>query len=439
MSQVSRRNVAYHDTSARPAGAGVATGPGPLRVGVVVSEFPALSETFVLRQVIGLIERGHDVTVLADRPRDDPLTHPDFERYNLHAHCRYIGMPAGHGERLLAAVRRGLHHLPRHPLVLLRALNLFRYGRDALSLRLLFWAIMMLEQDRYDVLHCHFGPLGELMAVLRAIGAVEGRLATTFHGADLTACVRERPDRYRRLMREGDLFLPISDYLARRLTTLGAPPKRIAVHRMGVDLNRFAGYPRLPRHDGPLRLLTVGRLIDKKGIADGLRAVALARQNGARLCYTIIGDGPLRPDLERLTADLGIEDIVRFHGWQVHDAVINALYCNDVLLAPSITAPDGDQEGIPVTLMEAMAAGMAVVSTRHSGIPELVQDGTSGLLAPECDPYALAAALRRLAALPELASEMGQAGRARVAQAFDADALDDALDSSLRCLAARLA
>jgi len=169
-------------------------------------------------------------------------------------------------------------------------------------------------------------------------------------------------------------------------------------------------------------------------VADGLRAVAAARRRGIELRYTVIGDGPLRGRLEALAGELGIEDSVSFLGWRLQDAIVEALYDHDVLLAPSITAPDGDQEGIPITLMEAMATGMPVVTTRHSGIPELVEDGVSGLLADEGDYAALADALKRISDSPELARSIGRAARLRVSEIHDADALDEQLDRRLRTL-----
>ncbi len=405
-----------------------------MRIAIFVSEFPALSETFVMRQVVGLIERGHDVTVFADRPRGESMTHTDFERHGLAERTRYLAMPSNRVLRVLLAFGHLMMVGPRRTPALLRSLNVFRHGRDAASLRLFFWAVRLLGQPRFDVLHCHFGPVGGMVETLRDIGAVQGRLATTFHGADLTACLRDRPERYRDLVRSGDLFLPISDYLRQRLLALGCQPSRLAVLRMGVDLDRFVERPRSRIATGPLSVLTVGRLVDKKGVADGLRAVAAARRRGIELRYTIIGDGPLRGRLEALAGELAIEDAVSFKGWCLQDAIVEALYEHDVLLAPSITAPDGDQEGIPVTLMEAMATGMPVVTTRHSGIPELVEDGVSGLLADEGDYAALADALKRLSDSPELARSIGRAARLRVSEIHDADALDEQLDRRLRTL-----
>src|SRR3546814_2108270 len=126
---------------------------------------------------------------------------------------------------------------------------------------------------------------------------------------------------YRYLVRDGDRFLPISVYLLQRLLALGCEPARLAVLRMGVDLDRFVERPRSRVDTGPLKVLTIGRLVEKKGVADGLRAIAWARRRGVELRYTVIGDGPLRGRLEALAGGLGLGDAVQFRGWQVQDAI----------------------------------------------------------------------------------------------------------------------
>jgi colanic acid/amylovoran biosynthesis glycosyltransferase len=165
-------------------------------------------------------------------------------------------------------------------------------------------------------------------------------------------------------------------------------------------------------------------MVEKKGIAYGLRAMAEAVGQGLPLVYDIVGDGPLRDDLEQLAKELGIAARVHFHGWQEQTAVAALMDDCDILLAPSVTSVEGDQEGIPVTLMEGMAAGMLVISTYHSGIPELVEPGRSGLLVPERDMPALAAALMSLAKRPEVWSGMSHAARRRVEAAFEVTALN---------------
>lgn len=399
----------------------------PLRVAFFVNEFPALSETFVLNQVIGVMARGHHATVFAIRPRADPFVHPQVAHANIRRIVRYIGAPSGKLVRIFNGGLRLPGALRREPRITIRSIDPFRYGRDAVSLRLFYAAAKLAQEPPFDILHCHFGPIGAMVAVLRDIGAIEGRLITTFHGVDVSAYVREDADRYRMLFSRGDLFMPISDSWGRRLALLGCDPDRIAVHRMGVDLKRLAYQSRKLAANKPLRILTVGRLVEKKGIEILLAALAELRQANIRAHYSIVGDGPLRDSLNLLAKNLGIADHVTFHGWQPHDSVIKLMYEHDVLVAPSITSTDGDQEGIPVTLIEGMASGLPVISTFHSGIPELIHDGISGVLVPERDPDALAAALLRISSQPSDFYEMANRARHIVEREYDLDALNDRL------------
>jgi colanic acid/amylovoran biosynthesis glycosyltransferase len=148
----------------------------------------------------------------------------------------------------------------------------------------------------------------------------------------------------------------------------------------------------------------------------------------------VFGDGALRESLMALTAELGLHEQVLFYGRQGQEAVRDGLAHADVLVAASVTAADGDEEGIPNVLKEAMASGMPVVGTRHAGIPELVEDGISGWLVPERDVAALAAALARLAAEPERWASMGRAGRAKVEREYDIHRLNDRFAGMLETL-----
>lgn len=401
-----------------------------LRIAVFVHEFPTLSETFVLSQITGLIDRGHDVTILANARGTQPHVHPEVAAYRLHDRTRYQDLPPGRWARLLTAGR-----LATRPGAdrrrLLAALNLLRYGREALSLRLYFWTARLAAEAPFDVIHCHFGPMGRTAAFLRCIGALRGRLATTFHGVDMSAYLRAAPRYYRHLFRHGDLFLPISWRWREALLAMGAPADRVAVHRMGIDPSRFPFALRDRRSGTLLRVLTVGRLVEKKGVDLGLAAVAALAARGVAVHYDIVGDGPLRDRLEAQAAALGLGGRVVFHGWQNQAAVARLMAGSDVLLAPSRTDATGDQEGIPVTLMEAMASGLPVVSTRHSGIPELIEHGVSGWLAEEGDVAGLADAVLQLERDPDQALRFGRAARERIAADYDVGRLNARLESLL--------
>jgi colanic acid/amylovoran biosynthesis glycosyltransferase len=231
-------------------------------------------------------------------------------------------------------------------------------------------------------------------------------------------------------------MLPISEHWRRRLLELGCPPEKVRVFRMGVALDTFEFRPR--RAEGaPVSLLSVGRLVEKKGFEFGLRAFAGALHAHPGLRYDIAGDGPLREPLERLARELGLAERVRFHGRLLRSEVEQLRRRANILLAPSVTDGEGDQEGIPVVIMEAMASGIPVISTRHSGIPELVVDGETGLLAPERDAPALVAALDRLLAESELSERLARAARERVAALHDQARLNDELAQLLGEVTAR--
>ncbi|MDE2228384.1 MAG: glycosyltransferase [Alphaproteobacteria bacterium] len=411
-------------------------GERPLRVAVFAHEFPALSETFVLGHITGLIDHGNDVTVFATGPRpDDPSVHADFRRYRLDQRLRYRAMPRSRARRALSASGILLRRRLAPPM--LRALDALRYRRDAASLSLLHWADCLLDQPPFDIIHCHFGQVGRNVAFLREIGAIRGRLVVMFHGVDVTAFLDQNPELYRHLFATGDLFLPVSAHFQRRLVRHGCDPERTKVHHLGVDLARFPYRPRQPRADRPFTVLTIARLVEKKGVVLGLQAVARLARAGVPIRYAVVGDGPLRGVLEAAVRDLGIGAQATFHGWKTQDEIVALMQGVDALLFPSITGANGDQEGSPVVLKEAMATGLPIIASRHAGIDEIVDHGVSGFLVAERDAGGMADALHALLRDPELCARIGAAARSKVAAEFDIDRLNRQLQQYYRSLLER--
>ncbi|MFO8182769.1 MAG: glycosyltransferase [Candidatus Aegiribacteria sp.] len=389
-----------------------------MKIAFIVRSFPALSETFILNQITGLLDLGHSVDIFRTIPTPHGRTHPEVEAYRLLERTGDIFMPADRLRRALGGARILGSGAFRNPGLMLRALNVFRYGRDALSLRNLYLASGF--TDRYDIVHCHYGMLGNIGIMLREMGARTGPIITTFHGFDITTYLRERgEDCYRSLFEKGDLFLPISENWRRKLIGLGCPPERTVVHRMGVDCGHFPFAPRTPKPGEGIRLLSVARFVEKKGLEFAIRAAAALASRGIDLRYTIIGDGELRGELAGLIGDLGAEDSIELAGWKPQDEVLSSMNNAHILLAPSVTASSGDQEGIPVALMEAMAMGLPVVSTFHSGIPELVENGVSGILVPPRDWKALEDALHSLISSPGIWPDMEESARDKVEKEYN--------------------
>jgi colanic acid/amylovoran biosynthesis glycosyltransferase len=168
-------------------------------------------------------------------------------------------------------------------------------------------------------------------------------------------------------------------------------------------------------------------LVEKKGLEYGLRALSLIRSELPMFEWHIVGSGPLRVHLEGLCNHLGLSDVVVFHGEKPREEVQRILERSHVFLAPSVTSSSGEQEGIPVAIMEAMASGLPVVSTDHSGIPELVTSDETGYLVPEKDASALAQMILRLAREPESWAALGRRGRERIERDYDVHRLNDQL------------
>ena len=394
-----------------------------MRVAFLLNRFPLLSETFVLNQITGLIDRGHEVDVYVradDGP--PPKAHPDVERYRLQAtNLWQDGIPDS--ERL-PLLTRTLAAAARSPELARACAAELRPGAVRDALVRLYPVARLLEGGPYDVVHAHYGLNGLWAVDLRRAGAFHAPIVTTFHdGFDLSVFLaRHGRDAYRALFDEGDSILAISDALAAKLRSLGCPRERLAVHPVGVNVRRV-----VPSGKTPLRIVSVARLVEMKGLAYGVRAVAQLLADFPGLVYEIAGDGPLRGDLDRLIGELGAGERIRLLGWRTRDEIDALLAGGGIFLAPSVTDADGAQEGLPTALMEAMAWGLPVVATGYSGTPELVRHGVDGRLTPERDVDAVEAALRELLRDPGARKRMGVAGRARVAERHDIERLNDRL------------
>lgn len=399
-----------------------------MRIAFLVGEvFPILSKTFILNQITGLIDRGHEVDIYASIPDSQQKTHADIVRYQIEKHIYYDRTPKNKFWRLLKTPRLVLTNVWLHPRVILGSLNSIKYGQPAISLILLHQAIVHLNKQPYDIVHCHFGYEGLKSILIRDLGLLSGKLIVTFHGVDMTRYLQEKGDRiYDRLFDQGDLFLPISNHWKHKLVELSCPETKIQVHHMGIDCNSFSYIARQSKSDR-IRLVSVCRLVEKKGIEYAIRAVAKCIKNGYAIDYQIVGDGELRTQLQQLCCELEIDDAVSFLGSQTKSEVIAILNRSDVLLAPSVTARDGDCEGIPVSLMEAMATGLPVISTWHSGIPELIEDGIAGFLVAERDVDGLAARIEYLSQHPESRLQLGIAGAERVREQYNIHELNNRL------------
>jgi colanic acid/amylovoran biosynthesis glycosyltransferase len=393
---------------------------GP-RVIYLVRRFPVRSQTFVTNEIIDHLRAGADIGVVAF---ESPIT-ADFPLRDcdplLRRRVSYLDMPRENGARVMEILRllaRRPSLLPFVPRALLLAA---REGARA-SLGVLLLAMRLADTiSAADVVHCHFGNVGRLAALILRLGGWRAKLVTTFHGYDVSKEAYQPLRRYYApLFERGGLLLTVNSIWAERLRAAGADPARVQVHHMGIDTGAIEEARKVGAEQ--VRFCMVGRMVEKKGHAIALQALGLLNQRRPDLAIRLelVGEGPLQECLRTQVRAAGLENYVTFRGALNHRRALEAIRQADVFVLPSRTAGDGDMEGIPVVLMEAMAMGKPVVSTRHSGIPELVEDGASGLLADENDPSGIAAAMERLADEPDLRIRLGLEGRRTVLAEFDA-------------------
>jgi colanic acid/amylovoran biosynthesis glycosyltransferase len=402
-----------------------------MRIAFIVGRFPALSQTFILRQVTGLLERGHEVEIFAQRPGEEPVSHREVETFELIRRTRYLNISAPPPSKLAGLAKRArllLATSHRNPTAALRSLNVIKFGRSALTLGVLRSVAPFFDRGPYDIVHCQFGSLGHLGLLLKGTGLVRGKLVVSFRGYDVSSCTKVRGSHiYGELFRKGDLFLCVSEHIRGKIIKLGCDPQKAIVHRSGAPMKKSDLPSSGPRNNGNTRIVSIARLVEKKGIEYGIQAVAKVLRRREDIDYHIVGAGPLGDGLQRLIVELNAEKNIKLLGWKTQADVVELLKSSDVLLAPSVTTEEGDEEGIPGVIMEAFTAGLPVVTTYHAGIPEVVKDGESGFLVSERDPDALAKALERLVEMPELRARMGRNGRRFVEEHCDIDKLNDRL------------
>lgn len=399
-----------------------------MRVAFIVNSFPVLSETFIVNQAVGLLERGHQVDIFAVKVGDQTKVHPLVEQYSLLEKTHYLPLvPENMFSRVWNAISLFLVNLIQDPIATLNSVNIFKYGKHALSLRLLYNFKPRLKQT-YDIVHCQFGTASFHGIFFRQMHSPKAKLVTTFRGHDISSFISKKGIHvYDELFEIGDLFLTNCEFFKRKVIELGCSPSNIKVLRSGLDCELFHFSPPHFAKGEKVQIVTIGRLVEKKGVEYSIRAIAELAKKSPNIQYTVIGDGPLKGKFIELIQELGVSHIIEIVGWKDQKEITEILGQCHIFIAPSVTAQDGNQDAPINVLKEAMAIGLPVISTYHGGIPELVEDGVSGFLAPERDVNSLVDKLQYLINHPEAWTEMGKAGREFVETHYDLNKLNDLL------------
>lgn len=379
-------------------------------IAYAVSRFPRITETFILREMIELQRRGWPIDLYSIIHESGEVAHTEARAFEERAHfmrdtkselipanLSLMGRSPGLYAHLLARTVAGN---VRSPGFLARALAIYP-GAVAFAARM--------RRRGVAHVHAHFGTHAALLAMIAAEANGVG-FSFTVHAGDLyvdTTMLAEK-------VRGARFVATISEFNRGLLVDLAGADVASKIHvvRCGVHVDEYRFVPRAIGA-GPLRLLAIGSLRDYKGHEYLIRACALLRAAAPELEFdcTIAGGGPLRDRLERLISALDLRGVVTLLGAQDQHAVLKLTRRANLVLMPSIIAPNRLMEGIPVALMEALAVGLPVIASNISGIPELIRHGETGLLVPPESPTAIRDAILACYQEPEAAAARAERGR----------------------------
>ncbi|KPK06592.1 MAG: hypothetical protein AMS20_04410 [Gemmatimonas sp. SG8_28] len=399
-------------------------------IAYVLRKFPVLSETFVLNEMLALEAAGVRLHVFSLLRPNDPRFHENLPK--LKANVSFVPD--------LTDIRKLLRHhgrlWARKPRSYTRtALYAVGRGRGSLLWRFVQAGYIANEVSRLRIrhLHAHFAHDPTTVALL-ASGLSGVPFSFTAHAVDIYKAGVSR----RLLAGKIDaarFVVTVSDFNKRYLGNVAprAADKVVRIYN-GIDLERFAPNGTMPQ--APFRIVTVARLVEKKGLLVLVEACRLLRDRGVPFACDIIGKGIMRPVIERRIKEAGLRKHVRLLGPRTQDEVRERYHASHLYVLPCIVAANGNRDGLPVSLVEALASGLPVVTTPVTGIPEVVRDRHNGLLVPSGDPAALADAIESLVGDAELYGRLARTARASVARAFDQRETVTALRSLLAGAAA---
>lgn len=396
------------------ASARVGRANGNPRVGYVLSAWPRLSETFILNEVIGIERLGARLQIFTTKDPEEKPGH--IKSSNVQAPVTCLSVQRNWKAIGLACIHLFFERPVPFCKVLLRAL---RY-RKMRILRCFFQATYLAEtllRERLTRLHAHFAHDPTLITMFtHYLTGIP--YSFTAHAKDIY--VKTPPELLRAEVQAAHAVVTCTDYNRRYLSAQIGATASTKLHCIyhGLDLSQFKFCsPRAFSTEPPI-ILSVARLVEKKGLSDLILAADILQRRSRRFQIDIIGDGPLRPSLEAQVRQLSLNDRVRLLGPLPHDELCRAYERVCLFALPCVVAVDGDRDGIPNVLLEAMASGAPVVSTPVSGIPEVINSEREGLLVPPNNPAKLADALDRLLNSTELREQLALAARAKIEACF---------------------
>src|SRR5215469_10921029 len=391
------------------------------KIAYIVKAWPRLSETFILNEIISLEQRGVPIRIFSVKEPDTGPAHSKVAQ--VHAEVTYLAFRPNWKRTIPANLRLFFRQPARYLRVLLEATktNLMRHHRVAVPWHFLEAAYLtdILFRAPLDHLHAHFASTPSLVALFTH--RLSGIPYTfTAHAKDIYLT---DPEVFRAKLEEARAVVTCTQYnrgyLMKQFGRVAEHKVRCIYH--GLDISQFKFSPCRDDETGEPVILSVARLVEKKGLEDLITAADILRRRGRTFKVEIIGTGPLRDALNTHAQRLGLADRVRLMGAQAHDAVCVAYQRATVFVLPCVVASNGDRDGIPNVLLEAMASGLPVVSTPVSGVPELIESGVNGLLVSPHDANSLADAIERLLASREFREGLARTARSTLESSFSLD------------------
>lgn len=388
-----------------------------MKVAFLLATYPKLSETFIRDQVQRLSEKL-EVRVYAFSFEEEPVVMNSV---------RYIP-----GQRRRLILRYWMQLLRLRNVAREQGLRLSSISKELRRAMALKRAGGLAELERSDIVVAHYGTIGLVAAIANIMFDASINFVTFVHGYDVSKTPLQRGfGIYRMMFQEARSIIAVSEYWKTELIRLGCPRDKVQVHHLGTEIP-----VELPEFDAEcMQIVSVGRLVEKKGTEYLLRALPSVFKRFPDASVVIVGNGPLRPQLEELCHTLGISESVTFSGAVSHNGVRQAIQSSRLFVLPSVTSDSGDKEGIPVSIMEAMALGVPVVSTRHSGIPEIVSTESKGTLVPERDVDRLSEAIVQGLSDSEWSQSVRQEAYTYVASEFNLEKQSNRLITLLRNMA----
>lgn len=401
----------------------------PLRIALLAETFPKRSETFISNQGAALKLLGHSVHIFT-HGRDvfeDSQSDPTYT-WTPHQRTDLVRKSSPALRRILPAIRNLLTNVFSGNFRILYLLNPWRYGKGAITLKIICDHFHPELTGKFDLVIAHFGPMGVLAEIHQKAGKIQGHLVTFFHGYDMTQSVVARHGTsYQTLFNVCHLLVANSDFTRSKLESLGAPYSKIHIVPAGLTMFEI---PKKTLRDSSesFRIIIVARLVPVKGIDYALRIMSeLIRNRGCNVSLKIVGDGPLMQDLHQLAEALEISDQVHFTGSLPPTKVFDHLLTSDLFLYTGIRTKDGAEETQGLAIQEAQATGIPVVAWASGGVGEGIIDAETGFVVQPHDINTTLNCIEQLMQSPSLAREMGEKAQIFARKNYDSITLAKAL------------